>query len=310
MKIKEKLSIIQQLSQLTQTQLAEALAVSFPTLNSWMNERSVPRAQKVPIIDALYSKYTGQNSIPDDPLQAKKGIIMNKQKKCKNVLELIMSRPDIYKQLVLSLTYNSNRIEGSTLSEMDTAAILFHNVTLKNKHLVEHLEAKNHQTALEFLFKRIKPQFQITRDFILDLHHILMNSIRDDAGCYRNHGVRIVGANVPTANYLKIPDLMDQLIVEMNTNEPDVVKQVTVIHSLFEKIHPFSDGNGRIGRLIMAAMLLKKNLPPAIVKQEKKRFYYKYLQLSQQKGEFAALEDFTCDSILHGFTVIGGMSNS
>lgn len=304
MKVSQKLQIIQKLSKLTQTQLAEELKVSFPTLNSWINERSQPHTKKIQKIDDLYSKYTGVKTIPKDNVIAKKDIIKKKSKKHTNIIKLIKNRPDISDQFILSLTYNTNSIEGSTLTENETAAILFQNITFKNKDLVEHLEAKNHHSALEYLFNEIKKDHKITEEFILELHHILMNSIRPDAGRYRNHGVRIVGANVPTANYVKVPDLMRNLIKEINKKQKDPIKHISMIHSKFEQIHPFSDGNGRIGRLIMTAMLLKGNIAPAVIKKEKKHLYYKWLQKSQQREEFEELEGFICDSILNGFEIL------
>lgn len=304
MNIKEKLKIIQKLSRLTQTQLADGLNVSFPTVNSWINGKSNPHRKKINTIDKLYSEITGQEVIHDDHHQAKKDIIAQKSKKIGNILKKIKSRPDISDQLVLSLTYNTNSIEGSTLTENDTASILFQNVTIKNKKLVEHLEAKNHQSALEYLFGQINGNQKITEEFILKLHQILMNSIRPDAGIYRNHGVRIVGANVPTANYMKVPALMDEIVNDINKKRKDIINHVSVIHSKFEQIHPFSDGNGQIGRLIMNAMLLKKNLPPAIIEQVQKRYYYKYLQKAQQKEDYNGLEDFICDSILNSFGIL------
>ncbi len=306
MKIYQKLQIIQKLSKLTQTQLANKLNVSFPTINSWINQKSIPHTKKAKSINTLYFKYTGQKNIPKDHLTAKKDIIVRKSKKIGNIIKKIKDRPDIYDQFILSLTYNTNSIEGSTLTENDTAAILFENATLKNKKLVEHLEAKNHQSALEYLFNEIKKNFKITEDFILKLHQILMNSIRPDAGIYRNHGVRIVGANVPTANYIRVPGLMREIVAEINKLPKDVISHISVIHSKFEQIHPFSDGNGRIGRLITTAMLLKEDLPPAIIKKEQKRHYYKYLQKAQQKNEYDLLEDFICDSILNSFEILEG----
>jgi len=303
MTIEEKLKTIQLLSNLTQTQLAIKLKVSFPTLNSWINGKSTPHTGKIKKIDDLYTELSGQKTIPKDNLSLKKDILKRKSTKHKDIIKTILSRPDIYNQLVLSLTYNSNSIEGSTLTESDTAAIIFENQTLKNKDLIEHIEAKNHQTAMEFLFNNMKKNFKISEDFILEMHKMLMNSIRDDAGRYRNHGVRIVGANVSTANYLKVHKLMKELIDEINEAHKDLIQHISKIHSKFEQIHPFSDGNGRIGRLIMVAMLLRKSYAPAIIKQEKKKLYYKYLQKSQQKGEFEDLEEFICDSIIDGFRI-------
>ncbi len=306
MDIRQKLNIIQKLSKLTQVQLADRLNVSFPTLNSWINGRSQPHSKKTEVIDKLYLECTGQKIIPKNNLQAKKDIILKKSKKFPNIIGNIKKRPDIFDQFILSLTYNTNGIEGSTLTENDTAAILFHNITLKNKDLIEHLEAKNHQSAMEYLFSNVRKNYKITEKFILELHHILMNSIRADAGRYRIHGVRIVGANVPTANYLKIPVLMRGLVAEINRKQEDIISHISKIHSKFEQIHPFSDGNGRIGRLIMTTMFLGANLPPAIIEKKQKQFYYKYLQQSQQKEEYDLLEDFFCDSVLNGFEILEG----
>ncbi len=304
MKIRQKLKIIQKLGKLTQTLLANELNVSFPTLNSWINEKSLPHKKKRELIDRIYSIYTGQKIIPSDSLHAKKDIISGKGKKYKSITKNIKERPDLFDQFILSLTYNTNSIEGSTLTENETADILFQNITFKNRDMIEHLEAKNHQSALEYLFNEIKKNYKITEGFILELHHILMNSIRSDAGSFRIHGVRIVGANVPTANHLKVPALMRDLVLEINKKPDDVIAHVSIIHSKFEQIHPFSDGNGRIGRLIMTAMLLKAGLPPAVIKKEQRRWYYKFLRESQLKQHHGALEDFVCDSILNGFEIL------
>lgn len=316
MKISQKLKILKQLKRLTQTELAALIGVSFPTINSWINDKSIPHRSKIAKIDEIYAKYTGQKVIPESSLAAKKEIIYRESSSYKNIIASIEEHPDIYDQFVLSLTYNTNSIEGSTLTESETAAILFENVTIKNKDLVEHLEAKNHQSALEYLFRKL-PFFErssgnrkivqgyyISEEFLLHLHQILMNSIRTDAGNYRNHGVRIVGANVPTANYIKVPKLMQEWVHDIDQKPDDVIRQVTVAHSKFEKIHPFSDGNGRVGRLLITAMLLRAGLPPAVIKQQEKNHYYKFLQKSQQKEEYYELEEFICDAILNGLEIL------
>ena len=251
--------------------------MSFATLNSWLNDRSKPREKAQTRIDDLYRKYTGEKVIPKSELQAKKQLIQKKRKQYKNILKKILDTPDLYDELVLSLTYNTNSIEGSTLTEPETAAILFQNAALQNKNLIEQLEAKNHQTALQYLFKYLVNNSKIDEKLILKLHSILMNGIMEDAGLYRRHSVRIAGANVPTANYLKVLELMSKLVKKINASSKDIVFDVASIHSEFEKIHPFSDGNGRIGRLIMHAMSLRDNLPPVVIKQENRQFYYSYL---------------------------------
>ena len=234
----------------------------------------------------------------------KKILILKKRNKYKSIVRHIINRPDLYDQFVLSLTYNTNHIEGSTLSEDETAAVLFRNETIYNKSLVEHLEAKNHQTAIRFLFNELVKGNKIEEKLILKLHEILLKGIRDDAGFYRRHRVRIVGSNVPTANYLRVPSLMADLILEINKQPKDIISHVTYIHSRFEAIHPFSDGNGRIGRLIMSAMLILNNFPPAIVKAKEKKFYLSYLRKSQLNNDFFDLENFICDSILNSYQIL------
>lgn len=308
MNVSEKLKIIKKLSGLTQENLAKELGVSFATLNSWINDKSKPHKKRVESIDKLLSKYTGisVSTINEKGMISKKYIIHEKSQKYKNILKLILERTDLYDQLILSLTYNTNRIEGSTLTEDETAAVIFRNETIKNKNLVEHLEAKNHQSAIKFLFDYLSKKRKIDEKLILKLHSILMNGIRDDAGFYRKHGVRIVGSNVPTANYLKVPKLMEKLVKEINQKRVDAIEHATHAHSNFEQIHPFSDGNGRIGRLILSAMLLEDNLPPAIIEIKEKGLYLNYLRKSQLKNDFIPLQNFMCDSILNGLKIVEG----
>jgi len=304
MTLREKLTIIQKISGLTQTELATKIGVSFVAFNNWWNNKSQPHKNRLDIIDDLYKELTGQKIIPDTVLLAKKQLVFAKAKKNKNVLKTIISNPDIFDKFLLSLTYNSNKIEGSTLSENETADIMFNNQALPNKSLIEQLEVKNHQVALQYLFNFLLKNKIINKELILKLHAILMNGVRDDAGLFRNHGVRIIGSNIPTANYLKLPELMDDLVVDINQKNNDIIYLVSIIHGRFEQIHPFSDGNGRIGRLIMTAMLLKENLTPAVIQQENKRQYYNYLNKAQLKGEFSQLENFICEAILKGFDII------
>ncbi len=302
----EKLKIIQNLSGLTQEKIARELGVSFVTLNSWIRGRSVPRAKAEERIDALYRTYTGQKVIPEVALQAKLRIVQKKNREHKNILKTILTRPDLYDQFVLSLTYNTNRIEGSTLTEPETAAILFQNISLPDKTLVEQMEVKNHQAALEFLFQSIKKKEAIDQNFILKLHRILLNGIQSDAGAYRHHPVRIVGSRVVTANYLKVPSLMQELETSISHKESDMISHAAQIHSRFEKIHPFSDGNGRIGRLLIHRMLLAKNIPPAVIRQEKKQIYMTYLSKAQLEGDASLLTDFLCDAVLEAFRILEG----
>jgi Fic family protein len=301
---KQELQLILKLSGLTQAQLAVRLGVTFAALNRWMNDKAVPRAKAFAKIDELYKEYSGEKQVPESVVAAKQGIIKEKQKQHPHILKEITDNPDIRDQFYLSLTYHSNRIEGSTLSENETAAIMFQNAALPNKSIIEQLEVKNHQAALEYLFGHLAKKKPINEAFILKLHSILMNAIRADAGGYRNHGVRIMGTHVPTANYVKVSTLMKALVGDINRKTKNIVSLIAAIHARFEAIHPFADGNGRIGRLLMHTMALKENLSPLVIVQEKRRLYVAYLNKAQMKDDVSLLEDFVCDAILDGYRIV------
>ena len=308
MNIPKKLETIQKTLGLTQTKLALQLGVSFPTLNSWLVGKSTPRAKKDKIINNLFLEVTGQKQVPEEELQQKRKILQYKTLGYKSVLREILDNPDIRDQFILKLTYHSNSIEGSTLTEPDTANILFNNIAMSEKTLIEHLEAKNHQTALLYLFEHIANKQKIDEELILKLHSILMNGIIPNAGLYRNHAVRIVGVNLPTSNYLSIKKNINELMQfvdrYLSKKEANIISFSVIFHSKFEQIHPFSDGNGRIGRLLLNAFLLSVNMAPAVIRQEKKQLYYTYLYKSQIKEEYSQFEDYLCDAIMTGFTIL------
>jgi Fic family protein/DNA-binding XRE family transcriptional regulator len=304
MNTKQKLEIIQKMLGLTQTKLAQKFGVSFPTLNSWVSGKSTPRPRMQVVIDELFLEVTGQKIIPKDTLTAKKQALSQKSKEHRNIVTEILDNPDVRDQFILKLTYHSNKIEGSTLSEPDTAAILFDNAALPNKSLTEQLEAKNHQTALNYLFDHIAKKEKIDEALVLKLHSILMNGVRPDAGAYRNHAVRITGVNLPTANYVSAPKLVKELMKKVLGKTNDIISLSANVHSKFEQVHPFSDGNGRVGRLLMNAMLLEANFAPTVILQQQKQLYYTYLYKAQTKEDYSQLENFICDSIVYGFEIL------
>jgi len=304
MTIRQKLEVIRKMLGLTQTKLAERFGVSFAAFNSWWTGKSTPRPKMQKAIDNLFLEVTGQKIIPANQLLAKKQTLNQKSSEHKSVIDEILNNPDIRDEFILKLTYHSNNIEGSTLTEADTAAILFDNAALPDRSLVEHLEAKNHQTALNYLFNHIAKKQKIDEDLLLKLHAILMNGVRPDAGHYRRHAVRITGVNLPTANYIRVPDLVAKVMAEAQKASKDIISLSANIHSRFEQIHPFSDGNGRVGRLLMNAMLLKENIAPAIIRQEQKQLYYTYLYKIQTKNDSSQLEDFLCEAVMDGFKIL------
>ena len=304
MNTRQKLEIIQKRTGLTQTKLAERFGVSFVAFNNWWTGKAIPRPKMQAAIEEMFLEVTGQKIIPNEQLDVKKQALRQKSSEHKNVIAEILNNPDVRDQFILKLTYNSNSIEGNTLTEPDTAAVIFDNVALPNKSLIEQLEAKNHQAALNYLFDYILRGKAINEELVLKLHSMLMNGIRPDAGAYRDHAVRITGVNLPTVNYLKIPDVIPNVLAKAAETTDDIIAASTSAHSRFEQIHPFSDGNGRVGRLLMNAMFLKANLAPAIIRQQQKQLYYTYLYKAQTKDDQSQLENFLCDAAADGFRIL------
>ncbi len=298
MNYRKQLSSILDSSGWSQEQLAHTLGVSFPTLNSWINGRSEPRAKAIDRIQALYLDIVGADNVDLNALaQAKTEAL-----KLKLTAKEMLSDTKKLDKLTLHLTYHTNTIEGSTMTLADVEEVIFEHKVLTNRTAIEQAEARNHQAALYWLIEQLAGQgrnFSITEGLILGLHLRLMNGIIGDAGQYRSHAVRIMGANVPLANYVKIPELVAQLVGDVHKPRTDLVYALANTHARFEKIHPFSDGNGRTGRLLVLAQALHAGYMPPLVAKERKQAYYKYLETAQVHETYDPLELFIAESMVY-----------
>ncbi len=308
MTITRQLQQIQKYSGKTQEELARDLGVSFPTLNSWINGKSQPRTEATQRINSLYIEIFGDTSIERYELDEKVEKLKQLQQQFPEPFLLLMSRNDLYDNLLLSLTYHTNSIEGSTFTEPDVKAVLFDDVTIPNKSVREHQEAKNHQGALGFVMRRIRDgDTSIDEECIKHIHQILLNGIMHTAGVYRNHSVRIAGVHVPTSNHLSIETHMAECIASFNRLEKhpqNQVEQIAQTHARFEQIHPFSDGNGRVGRLLMLILTFKYHLAPVLIKKERKQAYYTYLEAAQTKSNISPLTSFVIDALFEGYKLL------
>jgi Fic family protein len=304
MSTREKLQQILLFTGWSQDKLSDELQVSFVTLNSWVNGKSEPRDKQKEKIDFLFAKLIGVDWVDEEKL-----ITLKKEiSKYKLTVKKLVSDKEILDRVTVNLTYHTNNIEGSTMTESDVAAVLLDNKVIKNRTAIEQREAVNHQTALHFLLDELQTQgenFRLSPDLVLLTHLRLMNGVISNAGQWRNHSVRIRGANVALANYLKIPALMVEWCEQNNEETLDPIARLAVAHAEFEKIHPFSDGNGRTGRLLMFVWALKYNLCPPIISQERKMAYYKYLEICQNQGLSDLLELFLVEEMLNTKNMVG-----
>ncbi len=187
----------------------------------------------------------------------------------------------LHEDIALEWTYNSNAIEGNTLSLNETKVVLQHGLTVGGKTLREHFETINHKKAIDWLTARVNQDFQLSVKDILHLHYLVMSGIADEyAGTIRTGRVRITGANFIPPNPLKVPGLLDELIEWVNENplNLNIVERISVFHHRFVWIHPFFDGNGRTARLVMNLLLMKWGYPPVIVLKVDRMKYYRALE--------------------------------
>jgi len=296
MNYKDQLIQILEAGNLTQEQLAQELGVAFSTLNAWKRGRANPRKGALEKINRLYLSILGSESVDDRILSE----TVLQATNLKLTAEDIIENKYALDQLTLHLTYHTNTIEGSTMTLADVEEVLFDHKLLSNRTAVEQTEARNHQAALNWILDSIAkdPVFVINEEFIKGIHLRLMNGIISDAGTYRVHSVRIQGSRTTVSNYLKIGDLMSLMVDTIEQDNKDIIYKIAKIHADFEKIHPFSDGNGRTGRLIMLTMALLAKLTPPIILKERKQAYYKYLEFAQMDDNIVPLKMFIAESII------------
>lgn len=297
MNSRTKLQKIIAASGLSQQSLAEKLGTSFVSLNNWLNGKAVPtRKALISRIDLLYIEYLGTDAVDTEDLHELKQRAKKQHLTAKN---LVKNR-ELLDLVTLNLTYHTNTIEGSTMTKSDVAAVLFDDEILKNRTQIEQREAINHRVALDFLLDELVAvsDLRFTPELIQKVHLLLMNGILSNAGAWRNHSVRIQGAAVPLANFIKIPTLIDNVCNELNAETEDPIAVLARTHAVFEQIHPFSDGNGRTGRLLMFIKSLQFGIVPPIVPKERKAVYYRYLELAQTHDKYDNLEQFIAETII------------
>ena len=183
-------------------------------------------------------------------------------------------------QLCITYTYNSNAIEGNTLTLHETRLVIQEGITIGGKSITEVLEAKNHPEAINFIENLVSEKEEISEDNILSLHKLIMSNIVDNAGCYRTTGVTIGGAVFSPPPSSEIKARIDELLewLRRNPEEYTPIELAAVFHHRFVWIHPFIEGNGRTARLLMNATLMKNGYPfIAIVSKNDRPKYLKTL---------------------------------
>lgn len=212
------------------------------------------------------------------------------------VIDFITNNKNYFEDFITRSTYHSNAIEGNTLTYAETYALLFND----NKFIIdkrtprEIYEAINHKKAMEHVLEKIKSDYSdLTLGFIKELGIMINENISDING-FRRVQVIILGAEHIPPKPEQVPNLMNYFIANYNNDKPEnIFEKIAKYHIEYESIHPFQDGNGRTGRLLINYELIKNNLPPAVIDVENRIKYYELLRTKNIKELSKWLEDLS-----------------
>ena len=229
----------------------------------------------------------------DGRYRSKESILLRIDKKRK---ELDGRRPltdgevaRLNEEFIVEHTYNSNAIEGNTLTLRETDLAL-RGLTIDQKPLKDHMEAVGHKEAFEYVSELVKDNVPISENVIKQIHFLVLADKKDDRGVYRRVPVRIMGAqHEPVQPYLIEPK-MEQLLRDFKESSEHIVTKLARFHIEFEGIHPFIDGNGRTGRLLVNLELMKAGYPPIDIKFTDRLTYYNAFDEYHVKHNLSAME--------------------
>lgn len=182
----------------------------------------------------------------------------------------------------IEMTYNSNAIEGNSLTLKETFLVINEGITVKGKPLKDHLEAKDHHAALEYLYELVehKKQQTCSEHLIRTLHQLVTRETEEEwAGKYRESNVFITGADHTPPDAMDVPLQMKKLIHWFGENQKKMhaVELAALFHHRLVHIHPFQDGNGRTARLAMNLTLMQEGYPLVVILKNDRKKYYRVL---------------------------------
>lgn len=197
--------------------------------------------------------------------------------------------------------YNSNAIEGNTLTLRETDIILQYGVTIKGKSLKEHNEVKGQEYALDFLNDVLKTKESLSVRLIREFHALVLNDDFKNRGKFKQENNIILGVKFQTTPFYQVEEKLQELIDNFLKSKENIIEKVAKFHAEFEKIHPFNDGNGRTGRLLMNLELMKNGYPITIIKNENRNDYYNALEKAQVEFDYELIIKFIKSSIENTF---------
>ena len=201
-------------------------------------------------------------------------------------------------EFMVEFTYNSNAIEGNTLTLKETAMVL-EGMTIAQKPMKDHLEAIGHRDAFMYAQDIASKEVDLTENIIKNIHSLVLMNRPEDKGVYRRIPVRIMGAYTePVQPYMIEPKMTELLENNMaRENKMSIIERIALFHLEFEGIHPFIDGNGRTGRLILNLDLIRNGYPPINVKFTDRKRYYDAFDAYYRDGNSSAMSNLIAEYV-------------
>ena len=202
------------------------------------------------------------------------------------------------KEFRVEFTYNSNAIEGNTLTLKETAMVL-EGMTIDQKPLKDHLEAIGHVQAFEYIQIIAETDCALDEKIIKNIHSLVLIDRREDRGIYRRIPVKIMGAYTEPVQPYLIESKMSELLAANEERKIGMttVERIARFHLEFEGIHPFIDGNGRTGRLLLNLELIRNGFPPINVKFTDRKRYYEAFDTFYRDDDAGAMIDLIAEYV-------------
>ncbi len=192
-------------------------------------------------------------------------------------------------EFVVEYTYNSNAIEGNTLTLRETDMVL-RGLTIAQKPLKDHMEAVGHKEAFDYVRDLVKDRAPLSERVIKQIHYLVLADKKEDRGVYRKVPVRIMGAKHEPVQPYMIQPKMEELLESYRNSTEHMIPRLARFHIEFEGIHPFIDGNGRTGRLLVNLELMKAGFPPIDIKFTDRVAYYNAFDEYYEKHNLGVME--------------------
>lgn len=191
-------------------------------------------------------------------------------------------------EFAVEYTYDSDAIEGNTLTLRETELVL-RGLTIDKKPLKDHLEAVGHRDAFAYICDLVREKAVLTENLIKQIHSLVLSDKPLDRGVYRRIPINISGAKFEPVQPYLIPVKMEALLKDYRSDDRSIVERLALFHLRFESIHPFINGNGRTGRLLVNFEFMKAGYPPINIKYIDRKRYYDAFDIFHEKNDVSGM---------------------